>query len=134
MTTLYIALEDNTGVFRQEGDPIEGFVHLEDYLADVLTPENPQAGEDSGNRYNVCQISGFKVRPNELMTQWDNALVRPESYSRRNEQDFVRVHAELLQGAIRPEPEDVFVDELGFLLITNTTDRMLLNDGGAIKL
>ena len=104
--TLYIELDGGSQcLVQQEGDTIEGKVLLEDYVGIV----NTGTFEDSGNRYNVCQTTGFKVRPRELVRQWDGAKVRPESFDVRNEQDNVRVHAEELTGPIRPEAEDVFV-------------------------
>lgn len=61
------------------------------------------------NQNNVCQLTGFKVGPGTLLKQWDGLWVRPESFSRRNTQDFVRTKAELLTGATRPEPIDNFI-------------------------
>jgi len=104
--TLYIELDGGSQeLVQQEGDPIEGKVLLEDYVGIV----NTNTFEDSGNRFNVCQVSGFKVRPRELVKQWDGSKVRPESFDVRNEQDYVRVHAEQLTGPIRPETDNVFI-------------------------
>ena len=71
--------------------------------------ENAGALPDTGNRYTVCQRSGWKIRPNELSREWNGARVRPWSFDERNDQDYVRNKAEHLRGALRPEPADVFV-------------------------
>ena len=131
-TTHFFEQDGNSNEFlRREGDPIEGFLLLENY-----TPiANTTALEDAGNRFNVCQRTGFKVKPGSLKRSWDGSMVRAASYEARNEQDFIRNKAESLTGAIRPEPPDVFLVELGFLLTTDIpVHRILLNNGGAIIL
>jgi len=70
---------------------------------------NSTATEYDQNQNNVCQLTGFKVKRGGLVQQWDNLWVRPESLSRRNTQDFVRLKAELLTGPSRPESVDKFI-------------------------
>jgi hypothetical protein len=70
---------------------------------------NSTATEDTSNRYNICQRTGFKVKPGSLMKEWNGALVRSDSYEPRNIQDFVKGKAESLTGAIRPEADDQFI-------------------------
>ena len=60
--------------------------------------------------YCACQRTNFRVKVSEgLISEWDNTLVRPESYEPRHDQQFVRVRAEELEGAERPEPSDVYI-------------------------
>ena len=62
--------------------------------------------------YCACQRTNFRIKVSEgLISEWDNTLVRPESYTRRHPQQFVRVRAEELEGAERPEPEDQFISD-----------------------
>ena len=71
---------------------------------------NTIATADSGNRYNICQRTGFKQKPVQLSTEWTGAKVCPESYDKRPDQLRVRARAaESLEGPKRPEPADVFV-------------------------
>jgi hypothetical protein len=72
-------------------------------------PSNTTATEDSENRYNICQRTGFKIKPGQLVTEWDGVKVRADSWEPRNLQDLVRVRAEELHGAYRPEPTDQFI-------------------------
>ena len=77
-----------------------------------FTVHNPGEGngeEAPKNNYNVCQRTGFKMKPNSLATEWTQYKVRPESVDRRSQQDFVRVKAESLTGPIRAEQDDVFI-------------------------
>ena len=110
-TTFRILLEGTRHSFiRQEGDPINGYVLLETYSP--ITNDN--ATEDSKSRYNIDQLSGFKVRPGSLVRQWDGLLVDPYRLSKKHPQDMVRVRAERLQGPVRPEiatASELFIDD-----------------------
>ena len=75
----------------------------------VDDPGNGVGEQDTKNRYNICQRTGFKVKPAELTAEWNGVKVRQESYESRNEQDRVRPEAESLTGPVRPEPTDVFI-------------------------
>ena len=75
-------------------------------MTDVV---NTNAAPYWGNANNVCQISGFKAKPGQLVTRWDGLLVLPKFSEPRNDQDFVRVKPERQRGSIRPEAADNFV-------------------------
>lgn len=70
---------------------------------------NNDATEDTKNRYNICQRTGFRVKPGTLVREWNGTLVRPDSWEQRHPQEFIRPLAEDLKGARRPEPDDEFV-------------------------
>ncbi len=38
----------------------------------------------------ICDWTGFKVKSDDMVKQWDGAMVRRASVDRRNPQDFVR--------------------------------------------
>jgi hypothetical protein len=75
----------------------------------VDEPTNSNSETDSGGRYNICQRTGFKVLPGELLQEWNGLLVRPESFEARHPQDFVRSKAERQTGPQNPEPDDTFI-------------------------
>jgi hypothetical protein len=80
-------------------------VTLSGTLARVGTMiENTDATEDTKNRYNICDVSGFKAKPGELVERWDGMWVLPEFNEPRNQQDYARSRAERQRGAKRPEP------------------------------
>lgn len=70
---------------------------------------NSTATEDSGNRYNICQRTGFRVKPGQLVEDAYGALVRPDSVDRRHPQEFIRPLAEELTGSQYPEATDNFI-------------------------
>jgi len=77
--------------------------------------ENTNATTDSGNRYEICDVSGFKCKPGELVKQWNGLWVHPDYWTPRNDQDFVRSTKNLRStGPLRPEPvgSETFVDSL----------------------
>lgn len=73
---------------------------------------NSTATTDTPNRYNICDRSGFKAKPGELIPTWDGLMVLPEFWEPRNEQQFVRSRAEKQRGALNPEPigNETFID------------------------
>ena len=75
---------------------------------------NTNATADTGNRYNICDYSGFRAKPGELVPTWDGLMVLPEFWEPRNDADFVRTRPENQRGALNPEPvgNPTFVDEL----------------------
>lgn len=77
---------------------------------------NPDAVPDSENRYNICQRSGFKALPGELVRDGYGYWVLPRFAETRHPQDFIKSRAEKLEGPQQPEQDDVFVDvpELDF--------------------
>ena len=70
---------------------------------------NDGAVQTWGNTYNTCDISGFKAKPGQLRRRWDGLYVLPQYWEKRNEQDFVKPRAELLDGSPRPEAQDKFI-------------------------
>lgn len=70
---------------------------------------NSTAEEDAGNRYSVCQRTGFRVKPGELIEDAYGALVRQESFDRRHPQELIRPLAEELTGPRRPEASNNFI-------------------------
>lgn len=68
------------------------------------------------SNYEICQRSGFKVKPENLVRQWDGLWVRKDLRERRHPQDFVRPVPEHVRGSSRPERPDSFVGISGLLL------------------
>lgn len=75
--------------------------------------QNLSATTDSGNRYEICDRSGFKAKPGTLVETWDGLMVLPEFWEPRNMQDFVTTKAEKQRGAERPEPvgSETFIED-----------------------
>lgn len=75
--------------------------------------QNLSATTDSGNRYEICDRSGFRAKPGQLVETWDGLMVLPEFWEPRNMQDFVSSRAERQSGAQRPEPvgSETFVED-----------------------
>jgi hypothetical protein len=71
--------------------------------------QNATAGPDSGNRYEICQVSGFKAKAGGLVKRWDGMMVLPEYTEPRHPQDFIKSTPDHIEGAQRPEAADVFV-------------------------
>jgi hypothetical protein len=58
----------------------------------------------------LCDASGFKCYADELVRQWDGAMVLPRFLDTRNPQDFVTGVPDNRPPLItRPEPADVFL-------------------------
>lgn len=58
----------------------------------------------------VCDASGFKCYADELVKQWDGAMVLPRFLDKRNPQDFVTgVRDNQTPRFARPEAPDTFV-------------------------
>ena len=108
----YVLLEDGSGNILLEND-----VGLDAFPDKVLLERdetgaiaNTDAISDSSNRYNVCQFSGFRALPDELVESGYGELVLPKYSEPRHMQDFVTVRAEHLEGSPRNEAPDVFID------------------------
>ena len=57
----------------------------------------------------ICDASGFKCYADELVRQWDGAMVLPHFLDKRNPQDFVRgVPDNQIPRFTRPEAPDLF--------------------------
>ena len=44
----------------------------------------------AGDFYRICDMTGFKIRAGRTQKQWNNIIVRDESFELRQPQDFVR--------------------------------------------
>ena len=75
---------------------------------DSITNDN---ADEYPSNYEICDRTGFKVRRGELVREWTGAMVRADSWERRNIQDFVRGVGDEMKGSERPEQEDRFIDE-----------------------
>lgn len=58
----------------------------------------------------ICDRTGFKIKSTQAKRQWDNLVVRSESWEPRQPQDFVRAKQDQpgVRGA-RPQPDDYFL-------------------------
>jgi hypothetical protein len=76
--------------------------------------QNLNAIEDTLHRYNVCDRTGFKTRPDQLVTTWDGYKVRPDSWEQKHDQLEVRVQKETHRGALRPSDDgrESFIEDL----------------------
>ncbi len=57
----------------------------------------------------VCDRSGFRVYPGELVKNWDGVYTRKQSVDQRHPQLLVRSVSEEFKGSPSPESEDSFV-------------------------
>lgn len=58
----------------------------------------------------ICEASGFKFPSDEMVKQWDGAMVHRSFVDKRNPQDFVRgVRDDQRQPIPRPEAPDIFL-------------------------
>lgn len=62
------------------------------------------------NARGICDRSGFEFPLNELVKQWDGAMVHPRFLDHRHPQEFVRGVPERPLPYSRPESADVFLD------------------------
>ena len=72
-------------------------------------PTNSNATTSVPNNYEICDRTGFRVLPGELVEEWNGLKVRRKSWNRRHPQDFVRGSSEQLRGSERPEQTDRFL-------------------------
>jgi len=73
----------------------------------------PNANATTGpTNYEICERTGFRVKPGELVEEWNGVMVRQRSFEHRHPQDFVRSSSEKLEGSKRPEQDDRFVSDL----------------------
>jgi hypothetical protein len=65
-----------------------------------------------GDFYRICDRTGFKVRASKTRKQWDNLIVRLESFEPRQPQDFVRgVPDNQTVPEPRPHQKDIFINQ-----------------------
>jgi len=83
----------------------------ESTVTPVEAPTNADAKAEASH-YEICDRTGFRVRPGGLKEEWNGLKVRPESWERRNQQDFLRGKAEHPPGSERPEQVDRFIADV----------------------
>ena len=109
----YILMENGGGNVLLENDTgLDAFpdkILLE--IDETGSIVNTEAIADSSNRFNVCQMSGFKALPGELVESGYGELVLPKYAEPRHMQERVRVRAEQLEGSPRNEAPDVFITD-----------------------
>ena len=108
----YILLENGSGNILLENDTgLDAFPDkvLLEAAASGASLDNTIAQTDSQNRYNVCQFSGFRAMPGELVKSAYGELSLPKFAEPRHMQERVRVHAENLEGSPRNEAPDTFI-------------------------
>lgn len=79
-------------------------------------PQNANVTTNVPSNYEICDRTGFRVMPGELVKEWNGAMVRRESWEARHPQDFVRGRPEHPKGSPRPEQPDTFIaddDQIG---------------------
>ena len=86
-----------------------GTVPSSTFTTDNPGSANTNVSEDTVSRFNICQRTGFRVKPHELVEEYNGILVRPDSFEYRHPQEFIRPLAESLTGPIRPEPDNSFI-------------------------
>jgi len=59
--------------------------------------------------YEICQVSGIRVLPSEIVKRWDGAWVREQSNDQRHSQEFLRSRSDKLIGSVSPEQDNVFL-------------------------
>lgn len=94
----YVALKDEFGfpLFDENGEWITAWVD-----------DNPTPIDDG---WAVCDFSGFKTKPHDLVKNWDGAMVGRRFVDKRNPQDFVKGVKERPFINPRPESVDVFLE------------------------
>lgn len=65
--------------------------------------------DDRPRQRAICEASGFKCYADELVRQWDGAMVLAQFCDKRNPQDFVTGVKERVPAWSRPEAPNVFV-------------------------
>jgi hypothetical protein len=64
-----------------------------------------------GDFYRICDQTGFKIRANRTKKQWNNYIVREQSFELRQPQDFVRgVRDDQTVPEPRPRQTNVFLE------------------------
>ena len=60
-------------------------------------------------KYEICQRSGFRAEPGQLVKDWTGLWVLPRFREQRNEQQFVRSKPEKPPTQKRPEKDPVYL-------------------------
>ena len=67
-----------------------------------------------GDAAAICDVCGFKYKLSQLKKRWDGAMVCSADFEERHPQDYLvrtKDDKQTVKNA-RPEPEDVFVDNI----------------------
>jgi hypothetical protein len=105
---------------RIPGEPAEGTAFDPGYTATDL--DSPYTVEDASNfttdgfdngvvvsypdNYTVCDRSGFRVLPEEIVRNWDGLWTRQASFDHRHPMDFLRPRTESQRkGSENPEEQ-----------------------------
>lgn len=76
-----------------------------------------------GDFYRICDFTGFKVRANRTRKEWNNFIVREQSWEPRQPQDFVRgTYDDQTVPEPRPRSVNVFIGPLGTALSANAAN------------
>jgi hypothetical protein len=81
--------------------------------------KNPYRGENKGGTWyqpggwnRICDRTGFKVKASQTEREWNNLIVRKESYEPRQPQDLLRSHPDRQHVPDpRSEGTDVFLND-----------------------
>ena len=73
----------------------------------TIANTNADTRSFSGNE--ICDRTGFKVLPGDLVEEWNGHMVRPESFEPQQPQDKLRSRPDKLPGSVSPEPSDTFI-------------------------
>lgn len=73
-------------------------------------PVNSQATSDVPTNYDLCQRTGFRQYPGELVRDGYGEYVRGRSSDERHPQDFQRSRGgDRQRGSVSPEQDDTFI-------------------------
>ena len=79
-----------------------------------MTDITNSGATETDSVYTICDLSGFRAKPGELIPMYPNLMVLPEYWNARNEQEFINgSKAEKQRGPLRPEPVNnpTFIDD-----------------------
>ena len=80
-----------------------------------------------GSYYRICDLTGFKVRAGRTKRQWNNYIVREQSWEPRNAQDFVRGRRDdQTVPEPRPRSPNVFLGQQTTVLTTSLIGSRVL--------
>lgn len=77
-------------------------------------------GYRPGGFYRIDDRSGFKIRADQTVKQWDDLIVRQNDAEVRHPQDFVRGQIDIQTVPDpRPEPTDIVLGDGAYFLVEN---------------
>ena len=93
--------------FWADGFWADGFWTEAAGVGQTITNANATAGPTN---YEICQRTGFRQYPGELMRDGYGELIRPKSVDERHPQDFVRSRGgDRQRGSVSPEQNNSFI-------------------------